>query len=154
MIWPFSKIFQRLTVPWIIDRFGRKRNQMKRNSMGYKSYYQFFSICMLFDRNCRPSNIRSIHTYRLWSKVDSCFCEFLYMCILQNSCMNVMLSILKHVPGFLTGFFYGFKNFSDFYSVHIFWIILLKSVWFPFFPDFFRLFTDFSRIFHGFLFFY
>ena len=72
--------------------------------------------------------------------------------------MNVMLSILKHVPGFLTKFFYpvcgffrifsGFKSFSRF-------LVMLSSFgscfWNLFVFLFFRILSGFSRIFPDFI---
>ena len=59
--------------------------------------------------------------------------------ISQNSCMKLKLSILKHVPGLLVGFFTripdfsGFQNFFTTWKVLIFWFIFLKYVCFPVF---------------------
>ena len=41
---------------------GCKRYPIKRYLIGYK-YHNFFLKNVLFNANCRPSNIRSFHTY-------------------------------------------------------------------------------------------
>ena len=52
-------------MPWIIDRFGRKRCQKKRKCVDYKLLWEFkrnILLCM----NSRRSKIRSVHMCMLW----------------------------------------------------------------------------------------
>ena len=58
----FSNIFQRLTVPRIIDPFWRKMYQKKRMDVDYKTL-RVFSKNILLYMNSRQSKIGSVNTY-------------------------------------------------------------------------------------------
>ena len=75
-ILPFSCIFQRLAVPQIVDQFGLKTCQKKRKDVRYKLLWEFFQKYFVVHE--RSAVKYSFSTY-VWSRVDSCFCEFLYI---------------------------------------------------------------------------
>jgi len=57
----FSNIFQRLTVPRIIDQFGRKRCQKKRKDVNYKLLYEFFQRCFVLHEHSATENLFSTY---------------------------------------------------------------------------------------------
>ena len=57
----FPKIFQILTVPRMIDQFGRKRCQQKRKDVATNFWKNFFKNILLY-MNGRPSKFCSVHT--------------------------------------------------------------------------------------------
>ena len=59
----FSNILQRVTVPRIVDQFGRKRCQKKRNEMKHKLRYEFFQKYSAVHKQSAVKNSFSTYTY-------------------------------------------------------------------------------------------
>ena len=72
-----SNIFQRLTLPRVIDQFGRKRCQKKREDVEDKLIKEFFQ--KYFDEHERSAVKTSFSTYVCYAP-DGCF-WFLTKCI-------------------------------------------------------------------------
>ena len=70
------KLFQRLVVPRIIDKFQRKRCQKKRKDVSYQLQKECFQKYFVVHAWSAVKN--SFSTY-VWSEVDSCFCESVYI---------------------------------------------------------------------------
>ena len=70
-------------MPWIIDEFQRKRCQKKRKDVSHQFLSEFFSkiFCCTWMVGCQ----KFVQYRRMeYSKVDSCFCEALYVKILRT----------------------------------------------------------------------
>ena len=81
------KHFQRLTVSPKIDQFGRKRCQKKRKDVSHQLLWQLLQKYFVVHERSAVKN--SFSTY-IWSKVDSCFCEAVYV-------PNTQVNVLAHV---------------------------------------------------------
>ena len=71
-----GNIFQRLTVPRIIDQLGRKGEQKKREDVSCQLLLEVFQkkIVVCTWTVGAAVKIRSVHMYA-WSRVDLCFFE-------------------------------------------------------------------------------
>ena len=118
--WYYTRTFsdlQRLGVTQRLDQFGRKRYQMKRDLMGYRSYLVLFKN-VLFNVNYWLSN--SFITY-VWSKVNLFFVtQCKKSSNIPYSRDNKHLFENKHVTKFLPNSIWASKLYHFNVQLHLF----------------------------------
>ena len=88
-ILPFSDIFQRLTVPQKLTNLGAKgAKRRKRKDVSYQLLQEFFQKYFVAQERSAVKN--SFSTY-IWSKVDSCFCEAVYLPLILLKYLSAVL---------------------------------------------------------------
>ena len=73
-------------MPQIIDQYERKRCQKKRKDLSYQLLSDFFQKYFVVQERSGVKNLLS--TYE-WSKVDSYFCESVYVCLGKTAAPSV-----------------------------------------------------------------